>query len=226
MPRFVCLLSSLLLAFSFVTAALAGHQAARVASSGAEAEGKAPLVVFLGDSITAGWGLRREQAFPALVEAALRARNVRVEVVNAGRSGDTSAGGLRRLPPLLARRPALLVVELGALDGLRLVPLGTLESNLRTIVASARSAGVPVLLLGMRLPTNYGGPGYATAFAELFPSLARELSVPLVPFVLEGIAGNPELTFWDRLHPNAQGQRRIGEAVLPYVMEALRGREV
>jgi acyl-CoA thioesterase-1 len=186
----------------------------------------APAIVFLGDSITAGWGLKPPQSFPALVGAALAGRGVEARVVNAGRSGDTSADGLRRLPRLLDPKPALLVVELGANDGLRLVPLGSIEENLRTILAKARSVGIPVLLLGMRLPPGYGAPGYGEGFAELFPRLAREFAVPLVPFVLDGVAGNPELTFWDRLHPNARGQRKIADAVLPYVLELVRGREV
>ncbi|HVS03164.1 MAG TPA: arylesterase, partial [Thermoanaerobaculia bacterium] len=128
-------------------------------------------MVFLGDSLTAGLGLAAEQAFPARLERLLGERGRPIDAVNAGVSGDTTAGGLRRVPWLLRQEPDLLVVELGANDALRGQPIAGVEANLRAIVEQARAAGVPVLLVGMRIPPSYGGE-YATAFTELYPRLA------------------------------------------------------
>jgi len=180
-----------------------------------------PRVVFLGDSLTAGYGLGEEQAFPALLEERLAARGLPVRVVNAGVSGDTSAGGLARLDWVLAARPDVLVVELGANDGLRGLDLAATEANLRAIVERGRQAGARVLLVGMRLPPNYG-PEYADAFEALFPRLADELDVPLVPFLLAGVGGEPELNLADGIHPNAEGHRRVAAVVEPYLEPLVR----
>lgn len=173
-----------------------------------------PTVVFLGDSLTAGLGLAEEEAYPALVAAELARRGLAVRVVNAGVSGDTSAGGLARLDWLLGQSPAVLVVGLGANDGLRGLSLERTEENLRQIVTRARGAGARVLLLGMKLPPNYG-PEYTERFEALFPRLAEELGVPLVAFLLEGVAAEPELNLPDGIHPNAAGQRLLAGNVLP-----------
>jgi len=175
-----------------------------------------PLVVFLGDSLTAGYGLAEEEAFPARLAAALRAGGRPVRVVNAGVSGDTSAGGLRRLPWLLAQHPDVMVVALGANDGLRGLSVSLTEKNLREIVAQARGKGVRVLLLGLRLPPNLGAD-YVRAFEALYPRVAREAGVPLVPFFLEGVGGVAALNQEDGIHPTAEGQRRIAATVLPYL---------
>ena len=174
---------------------------------------RAPLVLFLGDSLTAGFGLGEESAFPARVGAALADEGIDVSIVNAGVSGDTSAGGLARLGWLLRLEPALVGVGLGANDGLRGRDLRTTESNLREIVAEARGAGGEVLLLGMRMPPNYGT--YGEEFAAMYTRLAEELDVALVPFLLEGVGGDPELNLPDGIHPNEEGQRRVAENVLP-----------
>lgn len=184
--------------------------------------GDPPLVVFLGDSITAGYGLGEEEAFPALVGAALAERGRAVRVVNAGVSGDTSTGGRERLSWLLRQQPDVLVVELGANDGLRGQPLAVIESNLREIITSAQQRGIAVLLLGMRIPPNYG-PEYAEGFAELFARLASELEVPLVPFLLEGVGGVPELNLPDGIHPTAVGHQRLAVTVLPELEKVLAG---
>lgn len=173
-----------------------------------------PLVAFLGDSLTAGYELPEAQAFPALVGDRLRKEGVPIRVVNAGVSGDTSAGGLRRLDWLLSQHPDVVVVELGANDGLRGQPVAEMETNLRAIVEKIRAAGARVLLLGMRLPPSYG-PLYVRRFEAVYPRIARELHVPLVPFLLEGVAGRPDLTLPDGLHPNAAGHRIAAENVLP-----------
>ena len=179
-----------------------------------------PLVVFLGDSLTAGLGLAEEQAFPALVRERLVEEGVPVRVVNAGVSGDTSAGGLRRLEWVLRQKPDVVVVGLGANDGLRGLSLEATEANLEDIVRRAKGAGARVVVLGMRIPPNYG-PEYAAGFEGIYSRVARELGVPLVPFLLEGVGGEAELNLGDGIHPNAEGHRRVAENVLPLVRAAL-----
>ena len=186
-----------------------------------ESTGK-PRLVFLGDSLTAGFGLGEEQAFPALVGASLEDEGRQVRVVNAGVSGDTSAGGLARLDWLLRQSPDVVFVCLGANDGLRGLSPEMTERNLREIVTRTRAAGAHAILAGMRLPPNYG-PDYVSEFEAVFPRLARELDVPLVPFLLEGVAGRRSLNLADGIHPNAEGQERIAEHVLPVVLEVVDG---
>ena len=188
--------------------------AAHGKAEGASGSAGAPLVVFLGDSLTAGLGVAESEAFPAVATARLLAEGRRVRMLNAGVSGDTSAGGLRRLEWLLAQRPDLVVVCLGANDGLRGLPLEQTEQNLRRIVARARGAGAAVLLIGMLVPPNYG-PEYAPAFAALYPRIAKELDVPLVPFLLEAVGGRPELNQADGMHPTADGHRLMANTVYP-----------
>ena len=185
------------------------------------AEAPEKVVVFLGDSLTAGYGLPADLSFPAIVERKLREDGTAVRVVNAGVSGDTSAGALRRVPWLLRQRPDVLVVELGANDALRGQPVAGIEANLRSIVEQARDAGARVLLVGMRVPTSYG-PEYAEDFAALYPKLAKRLGVPLVPFLLEGVAGRPGLNLGDGIHPNAEGQKIVAANVLPHLAGLLR----
>jgi acyl-CoA thioesterase-1 len=178
-------------------------------------------VVFLGDSLTAGYSLPAEQAFPFLVGQALREQGLAVEVLNAGVSGDTSAGGLRRLDWLLRQKPAILVVGLGGNDGLRGLPLTDTEANLQAIVEQARQGGAKVLLLGMRIPPNYGAD-YAEGFAAIFPRLAARFDVPLVPFLLDGVGGHPEWNLPDGIHPNPAGHRRVADNVVPYLAPIVR----
>ncbi len=180
-----------------------------------------PTVIFLGDSLTAGLGLEAEQAFPAIVGEELARRGLPIRLVNAGVSGDTTAGGLARLGWLLRQRPDVLVVGLGANDGLRGLDLAASERNLREIVVEAKAAGVRVLLLGMLIPPNYG-PDYGNRFAALFPRLAREQQVRLVPFLLQGVAAVGELNQADGIHPTAEGQRRVAANVLPQLEPLVR----
>lgn len=178
-------------------------------------------IVFLGDSLTAGHGLGEDEAFPALVGQRLEREGLAVRVVNAGVSGDTTAGGLRRLDWLLHQRPDVVVVGLGGNDGLRgLAPEDT-EKNLRLIVERAQDSGARVLLLGMLLPPNYG-PRYTSDFAAIYPDVAEDLDVPLVPFLLEGVGGRPELNQGDGIHPNAEGQRKVAETLYPFVEPLVR----
>ena len=178
-----------------------------------------PLVVFLGDSLTAGLGLEEGQAYPALLETELRQEGTAVRVVNAGVSGDTTAGGLSRLGWLLRQHPNVIVLGLGANDGLRGQPLTEIEANLREIVRRSESSGARVLLLGMRIPPNYGP--YADDFAALYPRLAKELDVPLVPFLLQGVGGVRSLNQVDGIHPTAEGQEIVAKTVRPYLEEVL-----
>ncbi|MEM7479545.1 MAG: arylesterase [Acidobacteriota bacterium] len=180
------------------------------------------LVVFLGDSLTAGYGLAEEEAFPALVGDRLTADGLPVRVVNAGVSGDTSAGGLSRIDWILRQRPDVVVVELGPNDGLRGQPLAAIEDNLRQIIQRSRRAGARVLLVGMQLPPSLG-PEYTAGFRDLYGRLAEELDVPLVPFLLAGVAGEADLNLADGIHPNARGHRRIAETVAPYLREVIEG---
>jgi acyl-CoA thioesterase I len=190
-------------------------------ASSASSASPARLVIFLGDSLTAGLGLPADQAYPALLERQLRADGLPVRVLNAGVSGDTSAGGLRRLRWLLAQHPAVVVVGLGANDGLRGAAVAEIESNLSQIVTQARRAGAEVLLLGMQIPPNYG-PDYTSAFAAVYPRVARTLYVPLVPFLLAGVGGDPELNQPDGIHPTAAGHVKVAANVKPYLEDLLR----
>jgi acyl-CoA thioesterase-1 len=171
-----------------------------------------PTVVFLGDSLTAGLGLPSEEAFPAVLSRELAKAGHPIRAVNAGVSGDTSAGGLRRVDWLMKQKPAVVVVALGANDGLRGQPASELERNLGEIVRKARAAGARVLLCGMLVPTNYG-PEYGKSFSAVYPKVSKDLKVPLVPFLLEGVAGEARLNQADGIHPTAEGQRRIAATV-------------
>ncbi len=179
----------------------------------------APLVVFLGDSLTAGLGLDENQAYPALLDRQLNQEGKAVRVINAGVSGDTTAGGLSRLDWLLGQDPAVMVVGLGANDGLRGLPLTEVESNLRQIIRRSQAAGARVLLLGMRIPPNYGP--YADQLAAVYPKLAKELNVPLVPFMLDKVGGIRSLNQADGIHPTAQGQEIVAKNVRPYLEKVL-----
>ena len=176
------------------------------------ARAQEPVIVALGDSLTAGLGVAAEEAYPALLEARLAREGLHYRVVNAGVSGDTTAGALRRLDWVLRARPAVVVVALGANDGLRGLPVAAMRDNLVAIVTRLRAAGARVLLAGMRLPPNYGEE-YTREFAEAFTAVARRTSVPLLPFLLDGVAGRPALNQPDGIHPNAAGQRMVAETV-------------
>ena len=171
-----------------------------------------PRIVFLGDSLTAGLGLPREQAVPALIQAHLDAAGYRYEVVNAGVSGDTSAGGLSRLDWSLDGDVQVLVIELGANDGLRGNPVDGMRRNLDQIIRRARQRGIRVLLTGMEAPPNFG-EAYTSEFRRVFTDLAREHEVAFMPFFLEGVAGIRGLNGSDGIHPNAEGARIIERAL-------------
>ena len=186
------------------------------------AHAQEPVIVALGDSLTAGLGVTADEAYPALLQARLERDGLHYRVVNAGVSGDTTAGALRRVDWVLRARPAVVVVALGANDGLRGLPVTAMRDNLAAIVTRLRAGGARVLLAGMRLPPNYGA-AYTREFAEAFPSVARRASVPLLPFLLEGVAGVPALNQADGIHPNAAGQRVVADNVWRALQPLLQG---
>ena len=188
--------------------------------------GEGPLVAFLGDSLTSGWRLGEEEAYPSIVARALAVRGRPIRAINAGVSGDTAAKALARLPAVLMHRPDVLVVALGANDGLSREPLLGTEAALERIVLEAQTAGSRVLLVGVRLATGETAPrvgdtagdeARARALSGIFPRVAAAHRVPLVPDLLAGVAGQPDLLFPDRLHPNAAGQARLAENVRPHL---------
>jgi acyl-CoA thioesterase-1 len=180
-----------------------------------------PKVAFLGDSISAGLHLAADQAFPAVLQRKLAEHGLTFDLVNAGVSGDTSAGGLRRVDWLLKQHPRVIVIELGGNDGLRGIPVAVTEQNLRAIVTKIRQAGAAVLLLGMRIPPSVG-VAYAEQFAAIYPRLATELGVAFVPFFMEGVAGVPELNLEDGIHPTAAGHERIAAGLVEPLQKLLR----
>jgi acyl-CoA thioesterase-1 len=180
------------------------------------------LVLALGDSLTAGYRLKPEQSFASRLEARLQARRPGSRVINAGVSGDTSAGGLARLPRLLdrqTRRPDLCLVELGANDAIRAIDPATTQANLDRILAELSSRGVPALLAGVVAPAFLGS--YANRFNAVFADVAARQGVPLYPSFLAGVAGRPGLVLADGLHPNAAAVDLVAAAILPHVEAAL-----
>ena len=183
-------------------------------------EGAERVVVVLGDSLTAGLGVAADEAWPALLEARLRREGYSYRVVNAGVSGDTSAGGLRRVDWVLRNRPQVAVVALGANDGLRGLDTDAMERNLLAIVGRLQASGARVLVAGMRVPTNYG-EAYTQAFRDVFPDVARRSNSALMPFLLDGVAADPRLNLPDGIHPNSAGHRVIAERVWPHLIALL-----
>lgn len=174
----------------------------------------------LGDSLTAGFGLPREDAFPARLEAALRAGGHAWQVIDAGVSGDTGAGGLARLDWVLADEPEVVIVELGANDGLRGLPTAQMEANLDAILTRTGESGAAILLAGMRAPANFG-PDYEAAFRAVYERLAARHGVAFYPFFLEGVAMEPDLNQSDGIHPNAAGVAEIVRRILPHVVAVI-----
>ncbi len=191
-----------------------GSQARPPADRSAREWAAAPVVLFLGTSLTAGYGLDVEQAYPALLQREIDAAGLDYRVVNGGVSGETSAGGLRRIDWLLREPVAVLVVELGANDGLRGLDPGAMKQNLAEIIARTRAAypDVRVVIAGMEAPPNMGRT-YTAAFRRVFPDLARESDATLIPFLLDGVGGIPALNQADGIHPTAEGQKIVAANV-------------
>ncbi len=189
-----------------------GREAGPSPAGAAVARAAARRVVFLGDSLTAGHNLDRSQAFPALIQEKVVRAGLPFEIVNAGVSGDTSAGGLQRLDWVLAGGAELLVLELGANDGLRGLDLDVTRANLDKLIRECERRKIPVVLAGMRLPPNYG-PDYTARFQAMYAALAVEHRLPLIPFLLEGVGGVQAVNLPDGMHPNAEGQKRVAATV-------------
>ena len=175
-----------------------------------------PVILAFGDSFTAGLGLSREAAFPARLETWLRSHGIASRVINAGLSGDTTANGLARLERVLADRPDIVILELGANDALRGIDPATVSSNLRAMIAKIKAHGAELLLTGMLAPPNWGEE-YRRAFDRVYPELARSDAVPLYPFFLEGVALNPQLNQPDGLHPNERGVMVLVDRIAPVI---------
>lgn len=197
--------------------------AALLAASGLhanEAGLRAPVIVAFGDSLTAGYGLAQDQAFPAQLQQALRARGQEVKVVNAGVSGDTAAAGLARLDWSLPDDASAIIIELGANDALQGLDPQATKATLETIITQVQARGLPILLAGMEAPRNMG-QDYVEAFGAIYPDLAARHDLLLYPFFLDGVALDNGLTLDDGLHPNAQGVARIVQGILPQVEKLL-----
>ncbi len=185
------------------------------------ADTSVPVILVFGDSLSAGYGLRRGEGWTDLLSERLRKAGYGFRVVNASVSGETTAGGMARLPRALQlHQPAIVVLELGANDGLRALALSGMRANLDRMLGMARGANRKVLLLGIHMPPNYG-PRYTAGFDKIYQDLAARHRVALVPFLLEGVAENPRLMQPDGLHPNATGQPLLLQNVWPALQPLL-----
>ena len=191
------------------------------APGGVAVPADAPLVVFLGDSLTAGYGVEPGLSYPDWLQKRLDAEGLAYRVVNQGISGDTTSGGVARLDEALRLKPVAVVLALGANDGLRGLPVEATRANLAEMIDRLQAGGAKVLLGGMTLPRNYG-PDYVRGFESVFKELAREKKTGLIPFLLEGVATEPSLMQADALHPTAEGNRRVAENVFKHLRPMLR----
>ncbi len=178
-------------------------------------------ILILGDSLSAGYGLKAEQNWVNILQQRLNQQYPDYKIINASISGDTTANGLNRLPAALKlSQPKIIIIELGANDGLRGLPLGYAKNNLEKIIKASQQQTSQILLLGMKIPPNYGKK-YTQAFAEVFPQLAEQYELALAPFMLEGVSGHPKYIQTDGLHPNAQAQALILDNIWPYLQPLL-----
>jgi acyl-CoA thioesterase-1 len=194
--------------------------AAAPAAAASDAENGRPRIVFLGDSLTAGLGLLEAQSYPALLQQRIDTEGYDFEVENAGVSGDTSAGGLRRLDWALQGNVKIMVLALGANDGLRGLSTAEMKNNLTQIIERARERNVLVILAGMEAPPNYGTE-YATAFRQAFREIAQKERVTFIPFLLDKVAGQPALNQGDGIHPNTRGAEIVADTVWHVLRPAL-----
>ena len=174
---------------------------------------QAQTVLFLGDSLTEGYQLDKEDAYPSLIEKKLKSSRPALKVINGGVSGATTASGLKRLSWYLKAKPNIMVLALGANDGLRGLKLNDSERNLSAVIEEAQKRGIKVILAGMKMPTNYGEP-YRTNFEKMFPRLAEKYGIKLIPFLLQGVGGISKLNLPDGIHPNPEGHKVMADTVL------------
>jgi acyl-CoA thioesterase-1 len=180
-----------------------------------------PVILAFGDSLTAGYNVPPGSGYPERLQKKLDALGYKYRVVSMGISGDTTSGGLARLKAGLDQKPALVILELGANDGLRGLPVPRMQTNLDEMIAAFKKTGAKVILAGMTLPPNYGA-AYVKSFEEAFRDLAKKYNTPLIPFLLEGVAGNPKYTQNDFLHPNAAGYVVVTDIVIKTLEPLLR----
>ena len=178
----------------------------------ATSDGK--TILFFGDSLTAGYGIELEEAFPALIQERLDSLGMNYTVINSGLSGETTSGGLNRINWVLNQKVDIFILELGANDGLRGIPLTETRANLQAIInhVTAKDAATKIILAGMQIPPNMG-PEYTTEFRKIFPEIAEKNGLPLIPFLLDGVAGIPELNLEDGIHPTPEGHKIVSENV-------------
>ncbi len=191
-------------------------------SAATNAYSASKTVLVVGDSLSAEYGISRGSGWVALLDQRLKEQKIGASVINASVSGETTSGGRTRLPALLSKhKPDVVIIELGANDGLRGLPVAAAEANLRSMVDDSRKAGARVLLVGMRMPPNYGRD-YADKFFAMYGALSKEVKVPLAPFMLDGVAQKPELFQPDRMHPLAQAHPIILGNIWPYLQPILK----
>jgi len=214
--------SSLISARSFAAIVILGIAVLLGPAARAAGTPASPTILVLGDSLSAAYGIRVEQGWVALLQARLRAKGYGHRVVNASSSGETTGGALARLPRALsAHRPGIVIVELGANDGLRGLPVADIRANLDAIIRNSQQAGARILLVGMRIPPNYG-PAYTADFHGVFVELARRHKLPTVPFLLEDMALDEDMFQEDGLHPTAAAQPVLLDTVWPHLEPLLR----
>lgn len=190
--------------------------------TGAQAQQDEFTILFLGDSLTEGLGLEDHESYPSLLDARFKAEGRNIKVFNAGISGSTSASGLSRLQWYIRSQPDVMVLSLGANDGLRGLSVDEMKANLAKTIEFALANGVQVALTGMLTPPNMG-PEYSESFARVFPDLAAQYRLPLMPFLLEGVAAVPELNQGDGIHPNVQGTKIVAESLYQFLLPLLPG---
>ena len=189
----------------------------------AQSDGHNSTILVVGDSLSAGFGIAMEDSWVSLLESRLHEKGYGYRVVNASISGDTTGGGLARLPRALSvHEPELVLIELGGNDGLRGTPIPVIRENLAGMIQLSRESGAKVILAGIQIPPNYGAT-YTEAFAKVYPDLATEYDVPLITFILDGVALNPDLMQADGIHPNADGQPRLLDNVWQVLEPELHG---
>lgn len=205
-----------------------GQKASETSSTTVDAEEKAVIpeekktILFFGNSLTAGWGLEPEEGFTGIIQHRIDSLNLSYQVINGGLSGETTASGLNRLDWFLEEEPYIFVLELGGNDGLRGIPVSETRKNLQQIIQKVREKypSTQILLAGMQIPPNMG-KAYSEAFKEIYPALSKEEQVQLIPFLLEGVAGDPDLNLPDGIHPTKEGHLIVAETVWKYLQPLL-----
>ena len=178
-------------------------------------------ILFLGDSLTAGYGIEKFQAFPTLIDKKLKEKGYKnIKVINGGISGSTSASALSRLKWYLKIKPDIMILARGANDGLRGLSVSELRKNLTACIQLAKENNIIIVLAGMRMPPNYGA-AYTKSFFQIFGEVSKEQNVPLIPFLLKDVAGIPDLNIPDGIHPNEAGHKIVAQTVLPYIIKLL-----